>query len=103
MFLLCHPCLAHSPQDSESHHECYICADLRGCRALGKVNLLQLVIMTLIEVTVFSATRLVGMNYLNVSPGDVRRGLWIRDEEVSGEWAPSPFATASVMKKKKKK
>lgn len=43
---------------------------------LGKVNLLQLVIMTLIEVTAFSATRLVGMNYLDVSPGDVRRGLW---------------------------
>uniref|UniRef100_A0A8C2NBG9 Ammonium transporter AmtB-like domain-containing protein n=1 Tax=Capra hircus TaxID=9925 RepID=A0A8C2NBG9_CAPHI len=32
---------------------------------LGKVNLLQLVIMTLIEVTAFSATRLVGMNYLD--------------------------------------
>ncbi|XP_068824884.1 RH-like protein [Capricornis sumatraensis] len=33
---------------------------------LGKVNLLQLVIMTLIEVTAFSATRLVGMKYLNM-------------------------------------
>ncbi|XP_065786154.1 blood group Rh(CE) polypeptide [Muntiacus reevesi] len=33
---------------------------------LGKVNLLQLVFMTLIEVTAFSATRLVGMNYLNM-------------------------------------
>lgn len=43
---------------------------------LGKVNLLQLVFMTLIEVTAFSATRLVGMNYLNVSPGDVRRDVW---------------------------
>ncbi|XP_020764980.2 RH-like protein IC [Odocoileus virginianus] len=33
---------------------------------LGKVNLLQLVFMTLIEVTAFSATRLVGMNYLSM-------------------------------------
>lgn len=43
---------------------------------LGKINLLQLVFMTLIEVTAFSATRLVGKNYLSVSPGDVRRDVW---------------------------
>lgn len=43
---------------------------------LGKVNLLQLVFMTLMEVTAFSATRLVGVNYLSVSPGDVRRDVW---------------------------
>lgn len=46
---------------------------------LGKVNLLQLVIMTLIEVTAFSATRLVSISYLDVSPGDVRRDLWDKE------------------------
>ena len=46
---------------------------------LGKVNLLQLVIMTLIEVTAFSATRLVSISYLDVSPGDVRRALWDKE------------------------
>lgn len=46
---------------------------------LGKVNLLQLVIMTLIEVTAFSATRLVSISYLHVSPGDVRRDLWDKE------------------------
>ncbi|XP_027375843.1 RH-like protein IC isoform X2 [Bos indicus x Bos taurus] len=34
---------------------------------LGKVNLLQLVIMTLIEVTAFSATRLVSISYLDMN------------------------------------
>ncbi|XP_006078057.1 RH-like protein IC [Bubalus bubalis] len=34
---------------------------------LGKVNLLQLVIMTLIEVTAFSATRLVSISYLHMN------------------------------------
>lgn len=42
---------------------------------LGKVNLLQLLLMTLIEVTAFSATRMVGKEVFNVSHGAVRRDL----------------------------
>lgn len=30
--LLRHPCLILSPQYSTGHHECYVCADLSGCR-----------------------------------------------------------------------
>lgn len=41
---------------------------------LGKVNLVQLVFMTVIEVTAFSTTRMVAKRFLNVSHGAWEEG-----------------------------
>lgn len=43
---------------------------------LGKANLLQLTLMALVEVTVFVTMRMIDRQYLSVSHGAVRRGLW---------------------------
>lgn len=41
---------------------------------LGKANLAQLVLLVLLEVTAFSATRMISQQFLSVSHGAVRAG-----------------------------
>lgn len=41
---------------------------------LGKANLVQLVLMVLMEVTAFSAMRMISQEFLKVSHGAVRAG-----------------------------
>lgn len=51
---------------------------------LGKANLAQLVLLVLMEVTAFSATRMISRQFLVVSHGAVRAGEEVEREASTG-------------------